>query len=261
MTYYESLEDMAAHNPNLNDMRVLFGSETVSLRTRFGLWLNKGSPIIGKPETESNLVYVPGSDKVLNLTRALDGKVHYKQRTIAAEFTVLRTKKQLDSIRHELETILQGQWLRFYFVQGGELWDGLFDVEMTPGDYNATVSIKVTCDPFRKGLVGGTEIPVQSVTMNRTSLSLKAGDSSILVATVLPANATNPTVAWSSTNSTVAEVKNGVVTALQSGNCTIKASAQNGKSAACSVLVQEVIITNSAILGRCTLGSMSLGRS
>lgn len=153
MTYYESLEVAATHNPNLNDMRVLFGSETVSLRTRFGLWLKKGSPTIGKPETESNLVYVPGSDKVLNLTRALDGKVHYKQRTISAEFTVLRPKKQLDSIRHELETILQGQWLRFYFVQGGELWDGLFDVEMTPGDYNTTVSIKVTCDPFRKGLV------------------------------------------------------------------------------------------------------------
>lgn len=153
MTYYESLEVAAAHNPNLNDMRVLFGSETVSLRTRFGLWLNKGSPTIGKPETESNLVYVPGSDKVLNLTRALDGRVHYKQRTITAEFTVLRPKKQLDSIRHELETILQGQWLRFYFVQGGELWDGLFDVEITPGDHNATVSIKATCDPFRKGLV------------------------------------------------------------------------------------------------------------
>lgn len=153
MTYYESLEDMAAHNPNLNDMRVLFGSETVSLRTRFGLWLNKGSPIIGKPETESNLVYVPGSDKVLNLTRALDGKVHYKRRVITMKFSLMRPKTEWADVQNDLETLLQGQWLRFYFLRDRELWDGLFDVEVEPNGSRATVTITVTCDPFRKGLV------------------------------------------------------------------------------------------------------------
>ena len=153
MTFYESLEAAAAQNPNINDVRVQYGAETISLRSQFGLWLNKGSPTIGKPETESNLVYVPGSDKVLNLTRALDGKVHYKQRIISAEFTLLRPKSQWETIRHELDTILQGQWLRFYFTRDGELWDGLFDIEVKPGDYKATASLKVTCDPYRKGLV------------------------------------------------------------------------------------------------------------
>lgn len=150
MTYYESIEDMAAHNPNLNDMRVLFGSETVSLRTRFGLWLNKGSPTIGKSETESNLVYVPGSDKVLNLTRALDGKVHFKKRTITMEFTVLRPKKTWENVRSDLETALQGQWLQFYFeLDPSWIWTGFFDVEFKPGDYSATVTITATCNPYK----------------------------------------------------------------------------------------------------------------
>lgn len=95
MNFYESIHAAAAKNPRLNDVHVFVGGEETSLRSRFGLWLNKSYPAIGKAETESNLVYVPGSDKILNLTRALDGKVHFKKRTIMMEFTVLRPKKNM----------------------------------------------------------------------------------------------------------------------------------------------------------------------
>lgn len=169
MTFYESLA-IAAAQSNLNDVCVQLGSETVSLRTRWGLWLNKGSPNIGKPETNTNLVYVPGSDKVLNLTRALDGNVHYKQRMISMQLSVLRPKSQWATIRYEMETLLQGQWLRFWFTRDGELWDGLFDVELTPDEHKATVSITATCDPFRKGLTDATPTISMTAILGRAVL-------------------------------------------------------------------------------------------
>lgn len=153
MTYYESLKAAAALNPNLNDVRIIFGSTTISLRETFDLWLKKDSPVIGKPETDSNLIYVPGSDKVLNMTRSLDSKVHYKRRVITMKFSLMRPKTEWADVQNDLETLLQGQWLRFYFLRDRELWDGLFDVEVEPNGSRATVTITVTCDPFRKGLV------------------------------------------------------------------------------------------------------------
>ena len=126
------------------------------MRSDFGLWLKRDSPQIGKPETDSTLVEVPGADFLLDLTRAVDGSVHHKKRNISMEFVCDRPKAQWASIRAQLEALLQGQWLHFYFVLDGEVWAGQLDVEMTPGEYKATVKITATCDPWPKD-----HIPVQ----------------------------------------------------------------------------------------------------
>ncbi len=80
------------------------------------------------------------------------------------------------------------------------------------------------------------QVPVQSITMSKTSLSLAAGDSATLTATINPANATDKTVTWTSSNVSVASVKNGVVTAAKAGNTVITAKA-GGKIATCNVTV------------------------
>ena len=153
MTYYESLEAAAEKNPNLNDVIVLYNGEEISLRKKWGLWLKTGSPDVGKAKAETNLVYVPASDKVLNLTRALDDKVHYKKRTIQMDFKVLRPPKQWENIRSELETMLQGQWLTFRFAQDPSwVWTGLFEVSLTPGQTCAAASITTTCNPYKSNL-------------------------------------------------------------------------------------------------------------
>lgn len=78
---------------------------------------------------------------------------------------------------------------------------------------------------------------VESVTLNKTSLSLKAGDSETLVATVNPADATDKTISWNSSNSNVATVdSNGKVTAKAIGTAVITATAGE-KTATCNVTV------------------------
>ena len=81
-------------------------------------------------------------------------------------------------------------------------------------------------------------VPVSSVTLNKTALALTVGGTETLLATVLPGNATDKTVAWSSSDPAVASVENGTVTALAVGTATVTASA-GGKSMDCTVTVTE----------------------
>ena len=83
---------------------------------------------------------------------------------------------------------------------------------------------------------GDTEIT--SVTLNCSTLTLEAGKTGKLSATVLPKSATDKTVTWSSSKPDVASVSsNGTVTAKKAGTAVITATAVNGKSASCTVTV------------------------
>lgn len=81
-------------------------------------------------------------------------------------------------------------------------------------------------------------VEVTSVTLSSTSLSLKVNETATLTATVAPENATDKTVTWESTDTTVATVVNGTVKGLKAGSATIKATA-GGKTDQCTVTVTE----------------------
>lgn len=83
------------------------------------------------------------------------------------------------------------------------------------------------------------DVPVESVSLSSSALTLNEGESQTLTATVLPANATNKTVVWTVTPTGFATVANGVVTGIQAGSCTVTAVA-GGRSASCTVTVAEV---------------------
>ena len=85
-------------------------------------------------------------------------------------------------------------------------------------------------------------VAVTEVTLNKTELSLKEGESETLTATVKPDDATDKTVTWSTSNANVATVDNGKVTAVKAGSATITAKAGD-VSASCVVTVTGVNIT------------------
>ncbi len=80
-------------------------------------------------------------------------------------------------------------------------------------------------------------VPVNSVSLNKSALTLTEGKSETLTATVKPDNATSKTVSWSVSPAGFATVSGGVVTAVKAGACTVTAAC-GGKSASCAVTVE-----------------------
>ena len=85
-------------------------------------------------------------------------------------------------------------------------------------------------------------VTITSITLNHDRLSLSSGESETLSATILPANATNKNITWSSNKTNVATVdQTGKVKAVAGGICTITCSAtdDSGVCALCYVSVYE----------------------
>ncbi len=77
--------------------------------------------------------------------------------------------------------------------------------------------------------------PITSISLSNTSLSLTKGTTSILTVTYSPTDADGRSVTWKSSNTSVATVSNGTVTAVGIGSATITATTPNGKTATCGV--------------------------
>ena len=82
------------------------------------------------------------------------------------------------------------------------------------------------------------KVKVESVLLDKASASLKISETVQLSATVSPSDAENQAVTWTSSNSSVATVKDGLVTAVSAGQATITVTtADGGYTATCNVTV------------------------
>ena len=135
-----------------------------------------------------------------------------------------------------------------------EVEDGLVSA-LKIGD----AEIKATCgNKYAKCVVKVKPIEAESITLNRTTASLKVGQSVTLTATVNPSDATDKTVTWTSSNPSVATVENGIVKAIKVGSATITAKAGD-KTATCAITVEATPVT-SITLDRSTV-SLKVGQS
>jgi|LSQX01.3.fsa_nt_gb uncharacterized protein YjdB len=82
------------------------------------------------------------------------------------------------------------------------------------------------------------EITATSITLNTSSQTILKGDTYQLVATVLPINAVNKAVTWSSSSQNYATVNStGLVTGVNVGSAVIIARTSNGLEASCTINV------------------------
>ena len=80
-------------------------------------------------------------------------------------------------------------------------------------------------------------VKVTSISLSHISSTLAKGESLTLTATITPSNAADNTVTWTTSNSAVATVENGVVTAVAPGTATITARAGDC-STTCKIIVK-----------------------
>ena len=88
-------------------------------------------------------------------------------------------------------------------------------------------------------------ILVESIVLLPTSNTLKVGETTTLIATVSPQNATNSSLTWSSSDESVATVdNNGKVTAVSAGEVEITAIANDGSGikGTCCIIVSPILV-------------------
>ncbi|WML36732.1 Ig-like domain-containing protein [Clostridium sp. OS1-26] len=117
-------------------------------------------------------------------------------------------------------------------------------ITATTADGTSTATCSVTV--YTAGTV---PISLQSISLNKTSTKLTVGASETLTAALNPANATNYSLVWKSSNPNVASVNgNGVVSALSAGSTLITVSTSDGTiSSSCTVTVADKSIPASTI--------------
>lgn len=148
-----------------------------------------------------------------------------------------------------------------------EAYISVFDKNYDDIEYNIIAPEDKPTHTFNKGdkvyvyfMIGTMSftqkvITPTSITLNKSSLSLKVDQSAKLTATVKPDNATNKGINWSSTNTSVATVDaNGNVKAMKAGNATITATAKGNTSVKKSISVTVTkIVPTSIKLSKSTL--------
>ena len=129
----------------------------------------------------------------------------------------------------------------------------------TFGHQNVTCSISVNgqVTHFEQLFASEEIIHVESISLDKSSLEMSVGDRYQFVTTILPQNATNKELIFSSSDSSVVSVDNGVINALNEGKATITVKSKDGyKSSSCEVVVTKkpsIIHVNSVSLNETTL--------
>ncbi len=128
--------------------------------------------------------------------------------------------------------------------------------------YNQNQAALIYAEP--KSTSPSNPVLATSISLNKTSAELNTGETMQLTATVLPSNATNKTVTWSTSNSSVATVNgDGSVTAKAAGSATITVRTTDGTnlSASCQVTIKEKTVLATSISLNKTSAEINTGET
>ncbi len=140
-----------------------------------------------------------------------------------------------------------------YISEDGETWVDMYGYNLIQSA-STTYTLKDTnacIDAYTILQEAPIQINVTGVSLNKISEELYVGQTSALIATVTPDNATNQNITWTSSDTSVASVSDsGVVTAISAGTATITVTTEDGGfTATCEITVEEEEIETVNVTG------------
>ena len=124
----------------------------------------------------------------------------------------------------------------------GWYWDK--DTWQTPFTANSLLDAPLSSDMNVYCKWKPKTVRVSGISLNKSEVSLRVDETEILTATITPANATDKSVLWESSNASAVAVENGELTAMGYGSAVITATTvDSGKTATCAVEVIKDTIT------------------
>ncbi len=221
--------------------------------------LNNGNQWFDSIETSSSLKFIPIIRAFTNndLRKIVVGKVEKSSTTIndevGGEFTIPVTLTQISSINDLNIKILNTSELDVSSKFAITKKDNSFIVAVNlpdtlPGTYKVLIS---TVDGLVLDsttiMVAGTTKLVQEIAINGLKEVAVAGTLS-LTAIITPSNATNKILTWTSSDTSIATVENGIISGIKAGKVTITATSTDGSNISTSTTVEvidtRVVTTN-----------------
>lgn len=204
--------------------------------------------------------------------------VTYVGLTSSSGTTVAGVKNESGFFRYTFEglqsldgKLIPSQYVQHWYTEGG-IWqkDTEFVFDPTQGiekiKRTAAILLNIDCSSSLEGnfstlqqitksfiqkLLENSVDPneVASIRLNTTALTLNIGEKATLKVTVLPSTALDKRVEWSSSDTSVAVVSDGVVTAMSPGEATITAkTVDGGFTASCQVNVKNPYVVTAVSL-------------
>ena len=220
VTWSSSNEKVATVNANGTIKAVAAGTATITATSKDGNASTSCKVTVKQPATSIVLKSTSGTDLSKTTMKIAVGSSKTVKATLKPDNVTNKDITWSTSDKKIATVSSKG------VVKG--IKEGTVKITATSGDGAASKTIKIKI-----------YVPVKSVALNKTSVTLKEGNTTTITATVSPSTATYKTVEWTSSNYDVATVdENGKVTAKGVGYAVITATTTQGeKTATCTVSV------------------------
>jgi uncharacterized protein YjdB len=260
-----SNSNVASVNSNGLVSGLAVGSATITARTQDGNFTATSSITVTQNTTSLSiasfvLINAGNNTEIETLTNgtqllssnvgglSLNVKVNTNPTTVGSVFISLTGPLNASRTENGAPYALFGDNNGIY--KGGTLPNGNYTLSAIPySGSNRTGTVGPT-STIQFSIITSTIIAVTGITVTPSTASIEVGGTQLLTSTVSPSNATNKSVMWSTSNSSVATVNSsGLVTAMAAGSATITARTQDGSFTASSNITVNPIISNLSISG------------
>lgn len=139
-------------------------------------------------------------------------------------------------------------WNYYEWISSNEKIASVYKGEITAHSAGeCTITVTTTnakgVDLYDECIVKVNPIKVTDIRLSHTEKTIELGQTFELIADLIPYNSTDKTILWNSSNTNIATVEDGKVTAFQQGECVITAMTQDGKiKAECKLIVVPVSV-------------------
>ena len=158
-----------------------------------------------------------------------------------ATFSGIPNGKYVDAVTGDVQNVTNGTLTANVSGQGN-MKVYVLDTAKTPAPGRVIPNGRYLTDGGAVQNIGEENIEIinpTSVTLDKTTLTVKEGTTESVKATIAPSNATSKTVTWSTSNASVATVSGGTITGIAKGSAIITAKTVNGLTATVKVTVTE----------------------
>ncbi len=206
----------------------LIGAKEKFSGAQFDLYLPKGLSI--QKDGTGYKASINSSDHILDVNKVSNGSYRFLAYTQKLESSVYQLKKfpideDLITITVVADSDYDGGEFKFANCIGSMYSEGTY-IEVPSADTSFESSVP--------------EVPITSIALNKSNLTLQVGQSETLTVSYIPTNATGKAITWTSSNPSVATVSaTGEITGVAPGTITVTATTKNGQTATCTVTIES----------------------